>query len=87
MCGCAVDRVTWHSLSPMLVAVTCTYILLDLSYHLIAQAFNATEEIQSAGDYSNIRLFTAALEQSDKEEKEFLNITQPWQVASPGMPM
>ena len=63
------------------VATTTVIIIILLS---VAQAFNATAEIQAAGDYPNIRLFTAKLMESPKPEQDLLGVVQPWQIASPG---
>lgn len=85
MSGCAAGRVTWHLNYVMLAVVYHIKLCACMNSNVFTwQAFNATAEIHAAGDYSNIRLFTAAKVESNKTEREFLKIVQPWQVASPG---
>jgi sialate O-acetylesterase len=45
--------------------------------------FNGTQEIQNAGNFSKIRLFTASLLPSATPVEELLGINQNWSVASP----
>ena len=45
---------------------------------------NASDEVAKATEYPQIRLFTAALEQSPTPLDELLGISEPWSVASPG---
>lgn len=49
----------------------------------VIDIFNATEEINNAGKYPKIRVFTAALKPSDTPIEELLGITENWSVASP----
>ncbi|PRP89746.1 hypothetical protein PROFUN_00088 [Planoprotostelium fungivorum] len=44
--------------------------------------FNATEEIQKANNYPNIRVFNAALRTANTEQSELLNVSEAWAVAS-----
>lgn len=46
--------------------------------------FNATEEINKAGDYPNLRLLTVDRILSEKPLDEPPKISQNWSVASPG---
>jgi sialate O-acetylesterase len=45
--------------------------------------YNATEEIQNAGNYPKIRVFTAALKEFPNPVEELLGIWLNWSVASP----
>ncbi|CAF1060735.1 unnamed protein product [Rotaria sp. Silwood1] len=49
----------------------------------VVDIFNATEEINNAGNYPKIRVFTAALKPSDTPIEELLGIVENWSVASP----
>ena len=49
----------------------------------VIDIFNATEEINNAGKYPKIRVFTAALKPSVKPIEELLGIVENWSVASP----
>ncbi|UJR14163.1 hypothetical protein I4U23_001158 [Adineta vaga] len=49
----------------------------------VIDIFNATEEINNAGNYPKIRVFTAALKPSDTPIEELLGIEENWSVASP----
>lgn len=49
----------------------------------VRDIFNATEEINNAGNYPKIRVFTAALKPSDTPVEELLGIVENWSVASP----
>ncbi|CAF1353898.1 unnamed protein product [Rotaria sp. Silwood1] len=49
----------------------------------VIDIFNATEEINNAGNYPKIRVFTAALKPSDTPIEELLGIVENWSVASP----
>jgi sialate O-acetylesterase len=49
----------------------------------VSMMFNATEEIQNAGNFSKIRLFTASLLPSALPVEELLGINLNWSVASP----
>ncbi len=44
--------------------------------------FNASEEIENAGNYPKIRVFTAALKSSGAPVEELLGIVSNWSVAS-----
>jgi sialate O-acetylesterase len=48
----------------------------------VSDIFNATEEINNAGNYPKIRVFTAALQPSDTPIEELLGIIENWSVAS-----
>ncbi|CAF0737628.1 unnamed protein product [Adineta ricciae] len=48
----------------------------------VTDIFNATEEINTAGNYPKIRVFTAALKPSDTPIEELLGIVENWSVAS-----
>ena len=48
----------------------------------VSDIFNATEEINNAGNYPKIRVFTAALKPSDTPIEELLGIVENWSVAS-----
>ncbi|CAF3836208.1 unnamed protein product [Adineta steineri] len=48
----------------------------------VIDIFNATEEINNAGNYPKIRVFTAALKPSDTPIEELLGIVENWSVAS-----
>ncbi|CAF3256528.1 unnamed protein product [Rotaria socialis] len=49
----------------------------------VIDIFNATEEINNAGKYPKIRIFTAALRASDTPIEELIDIVENWSVASP----
>jgi sialate O-acetylesterase len=49
----------------------------------VSMMFNATEEIQNAGNFPKIRLFTASLLPSALPVEELLGINLNWSVASP----
>ena len=49
----------------------------------VGMIFNATEEIENAGNFSKIRLFTAALIPSAIPVEELLGIVLRWSIASP----
>ncbi|CAF2873825.1 unnamed protein product [Rotaria sp. Silwood2] len=49
----------------------------------VIDIFNATEEINNAGKYPKIRVFTAALKASDRPIEELMDIVENWSVASP----
>lgn len=49
----------------------------------VRNIFNASTEIENAGNYPKLRLFTASKQQSIKPEEELLNISLNWSVASP----
>jgi sialate O-acetylesterase len=49
----------------------------------VSMIFNATEEIENAGNYPKIRLFTASLNESATPVEELLGIWLNWSVASP----
>jgi sialate O-acetylesterase len=49
----------------------------------VSMIFNATEEIANAGNFSKIRVFTAALEESAVPIEELIAIMLSWSVASP----
>ena len=53
---------------------------MQMSLNMI---YNGTQEIQSAGNYSKIRVFTAALKNSTVPVEELLGILLQWSVASP----
>jgi len=46
------------------------------------KGYNATEEIQRASNYPNVRLFTAALRQSDDPLYDLAGIEENWSPAS-----
>jgi sialate O-acetylesterase len=48
----------------------------------VSDIFNATDEINNAGNYPKIRVFTAALKPSDTPIEELLGIIENWSVAS-----
>jgi len=48
----------------------------------VSDIFNATEEIENAGKYPKIRVFTAALVPSSTPVEELLGIVENWSVAS-----
>ena len=48
----------------------------------VDQAFNATAEVAAANNYPTIRLFTASMLQSVKEQQQLLGVEQNWVVAS-----
>jgi sialate O-acetylesterase len=45
--------------------------------------FNASEEIAAAGEYPGVRLFTVQLNASATPLQDFVEVEQPWSVASP----
>ena len=49
----------------------------------VSDIFNATTEINNAGNYPKIRVFTAALKSSDTPVEELLGIVENWSIASP----
>ena len=49
----------------------------------VADIFNATEEINNAGNFPKIRVFTAALMPASTPVEELLGIVENWSVASP----
>jgi sialate O-acetylesterase len=49
----------------------------------VSMMFNATEEIANAGNYSKIRLFTAALIESVTPVEELFGMVLNWTVATP----
>ncbi len=49
----------------------------------IINIFNATEEIENAGKYPKIRVFTAERESSIAPVEELIQIRQNWSLASP----
>jgi sialate O-acetylesterase len=48
----------------------------------VSDIFNATDEINNAGNYPKIRVFTAALKPSDTPIEELLGIIENWSIAS-----
>jgi len=48
----------------------------------VSAAFNATEEIAHAGDYPNIRVFTAAMHISDHPIDQLIGVSEVWSRAS-----
>ena len=48
----------------------------------VSMIYNATEEIANAGNYPKIRVFTAALRESDTPLEELLGMNLNWSVAS-----
>jgi sialate O-acetylesterase len=49
----------------------------------VQRIFNSSIEIENAGKYPKVRLFTASKQQSSKSEEELLGIALNWSVASP----
>jgi sialate O-acetylesterase len=49
----------------------------------VQRMFNSSVEIENAGKYPKVRLFTASKQQSPKPEEELLGIGLNWSVASP----
>jgi sialate O-acetylesterase len=49
----------------------------------VIDIFNATEEINNAGNYPKIRVFTAYFKTSSSPVEELLGIMQNWSIASP----
>lgn len=49
----------------------------------VTDIFNGSTEIANAGNYPKIRVFTAALEPSDKPIEELIAIAEKWSTASP----
>ena len=45
---------------------------------------NASAELENAGNYPEIRLFTVKPTESTQPQEEPIDILQPWQIASPG---
>ncbi|CAF1052728.1 unnamed protein product [Rotaria sordida] len=49
----------------------------------VQRIFNGSSEIENAGKYPKVRLFTASRQQSRKPEEELLDIALNWSIASP----
>jgi sialate O-acetylesterase len=49
----------------------------------VQRIFNSSIEIENAGKYPKVRLFTASRNQSTKPEEELLGIALNWSIASP----
>jgi len=51
---------------------------------IVIQSFNATEELEQASLYPNIRVFTAAEKTADEVQADLIGIQESWSVASKG---